>query len=347
MRPEEVLDAKGDLLDRLTDDRFAAFMSGMTTAPTIATDDTNMARLEANVGWVRSIMTRACREGHTFTVSHDLGMLVEHAADRLDGTDQIDLRLPPTASGFVNFDRPFPIIDARGATMLAHWLLWMPAETVYGDDRLNIVTEPQSGIALIWLNDMWRGSDKVNDRLRETLTPAGFEEFQRISGRWASVGLEHIVAGQRLGPAMLDPGPQMSAAVLAQDGVEARKGTNPVRLAHALWLLLDQTLHREDAPVSRPFRRRAEKRGMPAKVTVIRLRRQEQLDREPGESDIEWAHRWIVRGYWRWQPVGPNHRRAVEVEPGVFKARVWVNGHVKGPEGLPFKITEKVYSVDR
>lgn len=351
MRPEEVLDAQGDLLDRLRDVRFAKAMGAMFTVPAYQDDDAIQAIMESNVNFIQTTMVRGARDAYTFKVSHDLGMLVEHAADQLDGTDLIDLRLPPTECGFVSFDRPFPQIDQRGRTMLAHFLLWVPSTLNYGAiDSNGRRTEGglHSGISLFWLNDMWRQTDDVDAMMRESLPAAEYEKYRTINGRFAIVAHEHLTAGQRLGPSVIPPSPEMAAAILAQEGTEARKGTNAIRTAHALWLLMDQTLARkDDADLPRPTRRRAEKRRMPGKVTVVRLRREEQAGRQPGESDIEWAYRWIVRGYWRWQPVGEYHPRAQEFEPGVFKARVYVSGHVKGPEGKPFKVTEKVYSLDR
>lgn len=350
MRPAEVLDAQADLLDRLADDRFARIMSAMTV--NVHYEDDNPYRRAAqeqqNQEWIKSIMTRGAREGHTYTVSHDLSMLVEQAAQELDGTDQIDLRLPPSDAGLVNFDRPLPVIDARGVTMLAHWLMWVPSTLVYTDHKRGWQSDPTTGISLIWLNDLWREPDEVDTSIRESWTPERYEEYRRVSGRWATIGHDHVIAHQRVGPALIDPGDYVNASVLAQTGTKARRGTNQIRVAHALWLLFDQTLVATEEPaVERATRRRAEKRGMPGKITVMHLRRTAHSEREPGESDIEYAHRWIVKTYWRWQPVGPNHPRAVEVEPGVFKARVRVAGHVKGPEGAPFKITQKVYSLDR
>lgn len=68
-------------------------------------------------------------------------------------------------------------------------------------------------------------------------------------------------------------------------------------------------------------------------VRVITLRRRADTP-AGGQAEREWRHRWIVRGHWRMQPWGPKRSR---VRP------VWIEPHIKGPEGAPMLGGDKVY----
>jgi hypothetical protein len=72
-----------------------------------------------------------------------------------------------------------------------------------------------------------------------------------------------------------------------------------------------------------------------AKVTIVSLRRlvRKQLG-EVRDAERTLQHRFIVRGHWRQQAVGPGRKdhRPVYIAP-----------FVKGPEGAPFLDREKVY----
>jgi hypothetical protein len=143
------------------------------------------------------------------------------------------------------------------------------------------------------------------------------------------------------------PNPKYQAQLLAE-GCSPTPGTNGLRYLHALWLLMNQTVTTtEDGHVERAARRRASRRNLPPKVTVIRLRREAGAARGEGESLVEWSHRWLVRGYWRWQHVSEHYPGAQELEPGDWRARIWINPHVRGPEGLPIVQSEKVISLER
>ena len=54
---------------------------------------------------------------------------------------------------------------------------------------------------------------------------------------------------------------------------------------------------------------------------------------EPGEDRRAWTHRWIVRGFWREQPYGPDH---------ALRRRQWIPPYVKGPADKPLIAKETV-----
>lgn len=339
MRPGEVLDAQRDLLERLTTvPGFTAIVNalgGMSYGRSGGTKDPDIE--------VAPLLTQAVKTAYAYRVTHDMSMLVEHAAAGLDDLDRFDPQLAPTGAGFVAFDRPLPVADMRGKTMLIHYLVWGPALTQYGPST-----------AIYAFNDTWRQPDQI---AQEMLTPGYQDEqgwtqekidaWKKASGRWATVGFSAFFKDQRLGPARLMPSADQQARLLAEGSTPA-PGSSQIRLVHALWLMMNQTVARKEVEqADRPARRRAAKARLPQEVTVIRLRREQGAERAEGESLIEWTHRWLVRGHWRWQVVSPHHPLAQEIEPGKYRARIWINPFVKGPQDAPFKQTEKVYSLER
>lgn len=90
---------------------------------------------------------------------------------------------------------------------------------------------------------------------------------------------------------------------------------------------------------SRASRRRLERTHAPTEGTrVITLRRRRSDGAVLQASDHrEYIHQWIVRGHWRqqWYPARQVHRP------------VWIDPHLKGPEGAPLLGGEKVYAWHR
>lgn len=92
---------------------------------------------------------------------------------------------------------------------------------------------------------------------------------------------------------------------------------------------------------ARAARREAQRFGFdPGAPRVIELRRHSSHDADPeGErvSNVEWTHRWIVRGHWRqqWYPAQQRHKQ------------IWIGAYEKGPDDLPLVIRERVWNWDR
>lgn len=330
MRPGEILDAQADLIERLDHEVFKGYLGAMSGV----TQELGPERAREVAEQMADALKRLTQASYAYRVTPDMCQLVRFAASQLDDSDAWDRDLAPTQCGFVRFDDPLPVRDVRGRTMLINWLVWGPLSKALDD---------MSGVSLWQFNDAWTHPDDLHRDFwdygnTQEFTAESLERLARVIGRWETVGTDIVQDGRPLGPENQEPGPEQAAA-LAAEGVEAVPGTNVLRLVHALWLLLGQTVTVvEDEAVDRPARRRATRKNLPPKVTVIRLRRAEGHARREGESHVEWQHRWIVRGHWRWQACGPNRSE---------RRRIWIHPFVKGPEGAPLKQSEKVYSLDR
>lgn len=107
----------------------------------------------------------------------------------------------------------------------------------------------------------------------------------------------------------------------------------------AAWLLMQQpnlverTIARPDKSVRRSYGRAG--RESP-EVSVIDLRHQYvPKDQDPSGGTVQrrYRHRFVVSGHWRNQAWGPDHS---------LRRRQWVPSYVKGPDGAPLLVTEKV-----
>lgn len=65
------------------------------------------------------------------------------------------------------------------------------------------------------------------------------------------------------------------------------------------------------------------------------------LNKHPGRgnpgTEVEWSHRWLVRGHWRQQWYASE---------GVHRA-IYINPHIKGPEDKPLIVRDKVNILGR
>lgn len=105
----------------------------------------------------------------------------------------------------------------------------------------------------------------------------------------------------------------------------------------AAWLLMQQPRGAETRS-QRASLHTGSKKGKPGKVSmvqVIDLRRLAHNDAEREQAyggSREFHTRWMVRGHWRQQRVGPGRR---------YTRPVFVSPYLKGPEGAPIK-TDRV-----
>ncbi len=130
----------------------------------------------------------------------------------------------------------------------------------------------------------------------------------------------------------------------ALDDAMARSITEDRALVAALFTCLaeqhlaSQTAERAPRAEARRIARQGLTAADPAKVVIVNLRRPRQLPPEAiAEEDhvgpLPRSHRWLVREHPRWQPCGPGRQeRRLTIIPA----------HVKGPEGTPLIIKQKV-----
>jgi hypothetical protein len=311
MRAQQLLEEQADLLAKLRGNH--DFQEAAASTFRLSLGDRPVANE------ILKTVTRHLEAAEAFYVTKDMSTLVQHAADGLEDEDLWDASLAPTGCGFVRFEKPLVMMDVRGTTMLAHWMTWGPV------DGGTLIT-------------VWNDVRDPDDVVKLLFSQFGEGMVRRVTGHWSLLGGTAMHFGRSLGPAMI-PVPEQYAEALRNEGITPTAFSSVERLVHALWLMLGQTIvsTREES-VRDKYRHHAKRMNLPSRVTIIDLRRMEGAGREPGESHIEWQHRWLVRGHWRWQACGTNYSE---------RRRIWVNGFVKGPEDKPLVVTDKVYALRR
>lgn len=106
-------------------------------------------------------------------------------------------------------------------------------------------------------------------------------------------------------------------------------------------LMAERIVTSERQHAIRPVRREAQRYGLDRGAPrVIELRRPRGDRDEEGpvrEGAVDWTHRWIVGGHWRWQP----YPKTGEVK------QIWIAPYEKGPQDKPLVIRERVWNWDR
>lgn len=274
----------------------------------------------------------------TFYVSADMLALANFAADGLDQLDRFAHDLWPVDNGFLVFDDVMVETDVWGVKQAVKAISWGRK----ADPRTGA-----SGTFVVSYADTRDPRDEVTQQQRVRLGQESLEQVLHSTGRYHVSQVSWIGDDQHVGPEVQKTDPAYQA--YAEEGQVALATTrNGKRTLMALLMLMNQTVASKTRHDLMPTKAvHARRMPIPAQVTVITLRREAGAGREHGESQVQWAHRWMVRGFWRSQSCGPDYPMAVEVQPGVYRARIWINPYVKGPAGAPMKQSTKVYALTR
>ena len=334
MRPDEILRARIDLLGKAESGGLFPMIMRDILSENIDDWQQQGTVDPRNTEALFTSFLGSIKGAYSYRVTPDMTDLLVAAADGLDDTDRFDRNLAPTGCGIVRFDKPLELIDVRGRTMLVHWLLWGP-----------IKLGPHSGgtlpaVAMYAFNDIYTKPDVYSQK---HLTD--YSEYADLVGRWGFIGATVTPNGDQVGEPRVELNAHTVDTVL-RDGDTPVEPSNLTRYMHAFWLMLNQTIVRlVDEPASRHTRKAMKRMKMPDTVTVIELRRTEPSEYE-GESNVEWSHRWIVRGHWAWRVCGPDHPDAQPYKDG-HGVRLWIHSYQKGPPDKPLVVTDKLYDLRR
>ena len=248
-------------------------------------------------------------------IDADMVDLITHAAESFDPEplEWEDFLIP---FGFVLMEKPFVLQDARGKTISYRAWSFGPSVTD-GEDGEEIPSG--QGALFTWYTHRDDPDDWVPKPDDPNYDPAmafrdkGFAPYPLTMGHSA-----HWVFGE-------DFTRWEKAAEGVKDGNPGQMQTswrNLWALTQVALRLMQQTIStKEKRDVGRPAARRAKRAGHPEReVTVITLRRLKQA--AESNREVEWSHRWLVRGHWKnqWYPSIQRHRR------------IWIAPFIKGPE---------------
>lgn len=150
-----------------------------------------------------------------------------------------------------------------------------------------------------------------------------------------------------------------SESISSNDGLLDEDGnlrTNPHVAMIRLLLLSIWGIMTESVEIVRPPRavhRRAERSGLSSyaengDIRIITLRKFLDIagSKKPKNhlaEEVQWSHRWIVRGHWAWRHCSQENADEGEIN----RKRVYIHPFIKGPEDRPLILKEKVYAVVR
>lgn len=344
IRPTEVLMQQADLLQRI--EPVGRFRDIVTS--TVAS---MWGSTEAQAEIAPDGAVRALTNGQTYLVAEHMTDLVRAAADSLDDTDTMDVSMFPDRAGVICFESPYTFTDLRGSECKVHWMTWSlaqrPSTTAFGTP-----TTRRFVVVTLW-NDLTDPDDVATALLDDMRDLPG---LRKVLGRWNCVGALHISDGHVLGSPERDPSEDdlANAAYVTEESRRQRlstpdvvPGAKVVSMPRVLWatvLLMSQ----EIVSTTRSTHTKSEakvlrRNNAPESLTVVTLRRRSTSGTGGGTS---LSVRSLTRGHWAWRRCGQSHPMAQEYENG-YRARVWINPYLRGPQDAPIKTTKKVYRLSR
>jgi hypothetical protein len=286
-----------------------------------------------------------------FYVDPRMTALVTAAAESMPVESVLRPEDLPATHGFLLVPSGISEIDLRGQLMVHNVVIWV---------------QRAAGVDLWFLSNKYDERDMVNARhkayfgeegLRSMpmLTTALYTRIEFGSGVPMALASTKVLPPEITETMRVQTGPDGQVAAMWGEGYDLNEWlagameitpSATVSWIVAMWRLMQQTVvDVSEHAVDRQLRKAARKRNMKGDaVTVITLRKRKRADGSDEPSEIEWSHRWLVRGHWRQQWVGPKNG-----ELGVerYQTPVWIHPHIKGPDDAPFLVRDHVYALTR
>lgn len=250
----------------------------------------------------------------------DMSNLVAAGARTLDGSDLADLSLVPREIGFCYFSEGIEVDES----VTIHGLSWR----VVGDEF----------VSLMGYNDFLAKPDRHALNLKRYDRDNGTDI---TANRWTYCHHLHYGHGEALNPAAQLNSEQLAIAYETEQHIPDFVIT---QIFHSLLLMLQQGPQMIEKstviPKSSATIKRAKRHDISTSVTVIDIRhKKERSNSSSKKPPVEYSVRWIVSGHWRWQWFKD------EATGEHIQKRIWINPHLKGPDGKPFKQTKRVYAL--
>lgn len=337
MKPKDMLDMRHDLQVKLMNRKIRDFMAATIMAG-------SPVEREHEAWNVVDATLVTIERAENFFVNADMCELIAHSATMFDESDKADITLAPVDNGFVYFEKPLELNDIQGKNILINAMLWRRTPTRIGNNLVD------SYVCHMW-NDQYRTPDDVA-KIRDPEELEGLfgypiskeqvEAYHRLNGRWGYIGIAMYADGQDIGPQEISASEDVAAEYERNGVVAIVAFTNVDRFFHAFWLMMQQPLAEavKNDPPDRATRKRMAAANLPSDVTVIQFRRRESKKPEGPAKKVNWTHRWMVRGHWRWQWYKDESKTP-------YQKRIWIAPMIKGPEDKEFVPKQKVYAFVR
>lgn len=328
MRPQEVLDYKADIAERFKLGWLGDLMSA--TLEKSGFEKTDFCGVSLS-----HLSVAEC-----YYVAGGMNPLLAKVADDIPEDLLANQIIAPSRCGFIIYENAIEILEIHGWTERISALIWGPCSTAQGTATL----------VTVW-NDFKRHPDHFIENFRENLadsnvTPSDYKNMMNLLtniGCWSPMTPVLLYPDRPIGPTEYAVPQSYKDALMKMDNnineAELRETiTSLDRIVLATWFIMGETVTDvSEAQIQRHFAKRAVRRGIPPRVTVITLRRKSK--KSDSQTVVEWRHSWPVREHTRKQRYGPNNSLVKEVRIGPY---------IKDPgRGKPLIQTEKVYHLKR
>ncbi len=246
--------------------------------------------------------------GATFAVANDIVSVLEQAAATLP-TFMLHQEDLPSLNGFVWLEHPILVKDINGKTLVVRAFGWNTTRIVFVDQaELSI-------IMMAWTDPRDPRDHAYSDWAHEV------DEFAPPSGLLSMLcGVFPIGEDWLKDPTRPDPG--LGKFFLSF-----------LRFLHTPWITTDRY-----TPDRHQAKRAIRTLDHVPEIHIVQLRRRRPTGSgETGTGNVDWSHRWLVDAHWRqqWYPSLGCHKP------------VLIAPYIKGPEGLPLVVHDKIFSVER
>lgn len=342
MPASDALYQQAQLRQELDSGTYRAFMEEVV--PSMQRPDVGGAIIPAtwSVDKVMDDLRLWTRAARTYYVSPEMMRLTVGAMEQMPDDATVQRQSPMSPQGFLWMPSPLRIIDLRGRLLAVNAALW----SVFGDGVVVwLFADKYDPINAAWAVGKGWGDDPDMVARLPRLTP-----WHAMTIRFGEPLPQALqLSGQRPIPPEVDVQVRQEgdtvAWYVADDGYTAaemqptfRPATEAVFLT-ALWRLMRQTVvHVQPEQPDKRSRRLADKYLRNDRtLTVIALRKHEYH----GKGERTWVldHRILVDGYWRTQWYGSGDQRWSDI--------IYIHPHMRGPDGAPLKVTDKVRALVR
>ena len=289
---------------------------------------------------VRQALLGYLLSSETFYISPDMTSVAIAAAESLPLDSVVLPQHVPTLRGFLWLPEPVRVYDVRNQILSLNAVAW---------------SVENGGVHVWWLTDKYDKVDSSNLFLLNAghdistwprLSPMHYARIRFNTPLPSTVQLK----GQKIIPPDVEVTTRREGDALVisinddgmtQEDLELVEApAKDLRFLTVVWRLMGQTLAdvREETRMPKATRRLVQRTNLPdSKVSVILLRHKSRPT--DGHREVQWTHRWLVRGYWRRQWYGSGENR--------YSDDIWIHPHIKGPEGAPILIRDHINALVR
>ena len=339
VRPVDILAMQGDLLARYGDPRFARGVNGYMASLIQQHDFLQGQSIDADDVDVVPALSGHLKVADAYRIEAHMNRRIIARADELNEHTLFGAIERPSATGFVVFEEPIRVKEARGREEAFHVLTWGPSKIAVPSKTDDGWHYEADGVLFSAWNDQRREIDEVG-RWNRTKFPLDQQKLLgEVNGRWHLSHLEIAGPNWPLAPAFAQIHQGHQDWIRSAGDTPNPDGTrNMRRVWFALFEMLTEVLpgiERTPAEITAKQARKAERMKIKPAVDLVTLRRIEQRPESLGTGSpigVQYHVDSFPRTY---------HRGTPE------EFTIYVRPHDRGPKDAPWSMRRKVRNLKR